>query len=145
MAERAVPEHRWDHYRATIVTITVDGEQIEARDLAGRLDATIHIITAWNPGAERPGDAENRRRNEALRAELAAVTDPVLPAVGTSTEEADPDEPHSEESWAVIGVDLNDALAFGARYDQDAIFEITAESQTVVKCPPRPAGDPYGN
>ncbi|MFM8531503.1 MAG: DUF3293 domain-containing protein [Ilumatobacteraceae bacterium] len=99
-----------------------DGEIVEARELAGRLDATIHVITAWNPGAERPGEQENRRRNETLRADLAAITDPVLPALGTSTDDAHPGEPHSEESWAVIGLDLDDALALGARYDQDANF-----------------------
>ena len=140
MAERQVPERRWNHYRATIVTIAHDDEVVEARDLARRLGATIHVITAWNPGAERPGDLVNRERNEALRADLTALTDPVLPALGGSTEAGDPEEPHAEASWAVIGLDRDVALALGARYDQDAIFEITATSQEVVECPHMPGG-----
>ena len=135
MTERQVPERRWDHYHATVVVIAHEGEVVEARDLARRLDATIHVITAWNPGADRPGDAVNRAQNEKLRADLAALIDPVLPALGVSTAAADPAEPHSEGSWAVIGLDRDLALTLGAKYRQEAIFEITATSQEVVECP----------
>ncbi|MEY3340096.1 MAG: hypothetical protein RLZZ269_7, partial [Actinomycetota bacterium] len=63
MAERQVPERRWNHYRATIVTIAHDDEVVEARDLARRLGATIHVITAWKPVVESPLGGSGKRRS----------------------------------------------------------------------------------
>jgi len=35
----------------------------------------VHIVTAWDPGDERPSAEENRTRQAALEADLRTVTD----------------------------------------------------------------------
>ena len=53
-------------YLATIVTVEEDGIWEPAHEVA-RTRGTLHIITAWNPGDERPSREENDRANRALR------------------------------------------------------------------------------
>jgi hypothetical protein len=54
-------------YLATIVTVEEDGIWKPAHEVA-RTRGTLHIITAWNPGDERPTREENDRANAALHA-----------------------------------------------------------------------------
>lgn len=51
------------------------------------------------------------------------------PALGTS-----PDGIHAELSVAVSGLDRSDAVDLGRRFDQLAIFELTAETQGLGRC-----------
>jgi hypothetical protein len=60
-------------YLATIVTIHDEGSRHPAHQVAARR-GTLHVITAWNPGDERPSREENDRANRALRAELEALS-----------------------------------------------------------------------
>ncbi len=115
-------------YLATVVTIHDAGAWRPAHEVAARL-GTLHVITAWNPGDERPSREVNDSANEALRAELAARGLAPLPALGS-----DPNSPHAEESWAVTGLDDRDARELGAKYRQVAVFRITAARQTVLGC-----------
>jgi hypothetical protein len=115
-------------YLATIVTIHDEGSWHPAHQVAARR-GTLHVITAWNPGDERPSREENDRANRALRAELEARGLAPLPALGS-----DPNSPHAEESWAVMGLDDGAARELGAKYRQVAVFRITAERQTVLGC-----------
>jgi hypothetical protein len=115
-------------YLATIVTIHDEGSWHPAHQVAARL-GTLHVITAWNPGDERPSREENDRANRALRADLEARGLAPLPALGS-----DPNSPHAEESWAVTGLDDRAARALGAKYRQVAVFRITRERQTVLGC-----------
>ena len=115
-------------YLATIVTIHDEGAWHPAHQVAARL-GTLHVITAWNPGDERPSREENDRANRALRAELEARGLAPLPALGS-----DPNSPHAEESWAVTGLDDRTARELGAKYRQVAVFRITADTQTVLGC-----------
>jgi len=89
----------------------------------------VHILTAWDPGFDRPGDQTNRLRQAALEAHLRPLVAALWPAVGV-----DPVSGHREEGVAVRGIREPDALALGARYGQDAIFAWTPEEWTVVAC-----------
>ncbi|MHB8328198.1 MAG: DUF3293 domain-containing protein [Acidimicrobiales bacterium] len=93
------------------------------------LDGPIYVITAWNPGTERPGVDTNRARQKSLEADLRERQLEVWPAVG-----CDPDSPHREESAATSGLSELDAVALGVHYGQDAIFSWTPEVWTVVSC-----------
>jgi len=120
-------------YLATIVTIQDEGAWHPAHQVAAGL-GTLHVITAWNPGDERPSREENDRANRALRADLEALNLEArglapLPALGS-----DPNSPHAEQSWAVTGLDDRAARALGAKYRQVAVFRITADTQTVLGC-----------
>ena len=47
---------------------------------------------------------------------------------------ADPDSEHFEESWAVVGLDDQEARAIGAAFGQVAVFRISDGMQTVLAC-----------
>ncbi len=89
----------------------------------------VHVLTAHNPGADRPGPVENRRRQEALEAELAGRGLVVTRAVASAE-----DGTHAEESAAVAGWDDAEALALARRYGQDAIFRWSPDAWAVVPC-----------
>lgn len=116
-------------YLATEVLVTLDGKLLPAAIAVTRLGAPLHVITAWNPGAERPGLALNRAANTRLLADLRAGGVSVWPAVGR-----DPQGSHAEESWAVIGLPLPVVCELGRHYAQVAVFEIVPGMQRVVAC-----------
>ena len=115
-------------YLATIVTIDDHGTWRPAHEVAARL-GTLHVLTAWNPGDERPAREANDHANEALRADLAQRGLAPMRALGK-----DPNSDHAEESWAVAGLTDHDARELGAKYRQVAVFRITATRQTVLGC-----------
>lgn len=115
-------------YLATIVTIDDHGLWRPAHEVGAKL-GTLHVITAWNPGDERPAREVNDRANEALRADLAQRGLASMRALGK-----DPNSDHAEESWAVAGFNDRDARALGAKYRQVAVFRITAARQSVLGC-----------
>ena len=79
-------------YLATHITVEHDGELRSLREIDLDAGATLHVITAWNPGDERPGvhanDAADRRLHHRL-VELGCVpvrtSEPRLPARPPST------------------------------------------------------------
>ena len=89
----------------------------------------VSILTAWDPGEERPGDEENRVRQAALEADLGLLTGARWATVGI-----DPKSGHREEGVAVRGVAEGEARALGGRYGQDAIFVWTPHSWVVMAC-----------
>ena len=115
-------------YLATIVTIDDDALWRPAHEVAARL-GTLHVITAWNPGDERPAREVNDSANEALRADLTRRGLAPMRALGK-----DPNSDHAEESWTVVGFNDHDARELGAKYRQVAVFRITATRQTVLGC-----------
>ena len=119
-----------DLYLKTIVTIEHDGKLIPITDsplLSGQ-DA-VHVITAWNPGDERPTGEQNDAANSVLAEQLVERGLQPVRAVGT-----DPDSPHFEESWAVVGLSDDEARSIGATYGQVAVFKFVGNSQTVLAC-----------
>ena len=90
---------------------------------------TVHVITAWNPGADRPPQAVNESANDRLREEIAEFSDELLPAVGS-----DPNSDYFEEGWAVVGLSDRQAQALGRRFGQVAVFRVKNGLQTVLSC-----------
>jgi hypothetical protein len=93
-------------------------------------DDPLHVLTAWDPGAARPGEEENRARQAELEKELGSLGPTEMwTAVGT-----DSTSDHREEGVLVSGLALEDLLPVGARYGQDAIFEWTPVEWAIVAC-----------
>jgi len=116
-------------YLATQITITVDGEHLTAAQAVERLGAPLHLVTAWNPGGERPTDLVNAQNNLLLKQTLDELTKQIWLAVGR-----DADSPHFEECFAFAGITRATAIAIGEEYRQVAIFELTETQQIVLSC-----------
>jgi hypothetical protein len=89
----------------------------------------VHILTAWDPGAERPGRDRNRARQAALEDELGLLAVPRWATVGSDAATG-----RREEGVAVRGVPESEVRALGARYGQDAIFTWTPGAWAIVAC-----------
>lgn len=89
----------------------------------------VHILTAWDPGPERPGEGINRARQAALEADLERLALPFVAAVGV-----DPTTGRREEGVAVRDADESAMAALAAHYGQDAIFAWTPEEWAIVGC-----------
>ena len=121
------PDAQW--YLPTVVTVCVDGVWKSGFDFCASRGVQIHVVTAWNPGDERPGSEINEARNEQLRAEISARGLKALEALGS-----DPNSSHSEKSWAVAGLKDNAAVELGKKYGQVAVFRITESRQSLLGC-----------
>ncbi|MFI5288968.1 MAG: DUF3293 domain-containing protein [Polyangia bacterium] len=82
--------------------------------------STFAVITAWNPGSgePRPNERANRKANERLAAHLDARMVERWPAVNA------PGSRWREESFAVLGIDLDEAWRIGEAFGQQAIFYV---------------------
>lgn len=96
----------------------------------------VHVLTAHNPGAERPGTAENAARQERLVADLRRRGLALW-----SAEAGAADGSHSEASVVVAGLDDAGARAVGAAWGQDAVFRWTRGAWTVLACDDAPSVD----
>ncbi len=113
-----------------MITVDVPGLGWVDATIAGRrLGELMHVLTAWNPGVSRPTHGANDAANAELRQALAERGLDVLDALGSS-----PDGTHQEESFAVVGLSRDAAVELGSRFGQDAVFELSANAQTVVGC-----------
>jgi hypothetical protein len=131
-------DDQWVSYRRTVVEILRPTERtLTVRSAPGfdpaswpwPTDQPVHILTAWDPGPERPGLAVNRARQSALETELRPLAVVRLAAVGV-----DPVTGHREEGVAVLGVAESVILALGARYGQDAVFVWKPAEWSIVGC-----------
>jgi hypothetical protein len=126
-------------YRVTEVDPAIDirvGEPCPALDAllkkhesgeAGDHPSTFHVhpsparswafITAWNPGSKKLDDAENRRRQEQLEAEVKQGGYVFYRGAGV------PDEKgwQAEESMLILGIEPAEATRLGKKYGQVAI------------------------
>ena len=89
----------------------------------------VHILTAWDPGDERPGEAANQARQAMLESELAVAAAADWPARGT-----DPRTGEHDAGVAVRGLTIEQVRVFGARYGQEAVFEWTPARWAIVGC-----------
>lgn len=78
------------------------------------------IITAYNPQGEQTQEAENNRRDTALRAALDAAARPYVPALNRARDGSWPDEP----GFCVLDMDEGRARALGLRFGQAAIVAV---------------------
>jgi Protein of unknown function (DUF3293) len=131
-------EDPWASYERTVVEILRPGGGVlRVRSAPDADEASwpwpdrqpVHLLTAWDPGLERPGREVNRVRQAALEADLAALSVPLLAAVGV-----DPVTGRREEGVAVRDLPKAEVLALGVRYGQDAVFAWTPTEWAVVAC-----------
>jgi hypothetical protein len=82
--------------------------------------STFAVITAWNPGLgePRPNERLNKKANERLAAHLDARMVERWPA------ENAPGSRWREESFAVLGIDLDEAWRIGESFQQRAIYYV---------------------
>lgn len=116
-------------YLPTVVTVCIDGIWMSGFDFCASQGVQIHVITAWNPGDERPSSEINEAQNQQLRVEISARGLEALEALGS-----DPNSPHAEKSWAVVGMTDDTAIELGRKYGQVAVFFITRARQWVLGC-----------
>ena len=121
------PDAQW--YLPTLVTVCVDGIWLHGFDFCASRGVQIHVITAWNPGDERPSSEVNDTQNNQLLADISAMGIEALEALGS-----DPNSTHAEKSWAVIGLTDKTAIELGKKYGQVAVFRITESQQSVLGC-----------
>jgi hypothetical protein len=122
----------WDLYIDAIIEIEVDGRKRCVRGPnADALPAhgPIFVLTAYNPGGEDLDAARNEVSERALERELASEEVTVWPALGRSR-----DASWSEPGVALAGFDRTRACAYGNRYGQLAVYELTADDVHVVRC-----------
>ena len=121
------PDAQW--YLPTVVTVCVDEIWMSGFSFCASRGVRIHVITAWNPGDERPSSEVNDAQNKQLHADISAMGLESLEALGR-----DPNSPHAEKSWAVIGLTDKNAIELGKKYGQVAVFRITESRQSVLGC-----------
>ena len=121
------PDAQW--YLPTLVTVCVDGIWMSGFDFCASRGVQIHVITAWNPGDERPSSEVNDTQNNQLLADISAMGIEALEALGS-----DSNSTHAEKSWAVIGLTDKAAIELGKKYGQVAVFLITESQQSVLGC-----------
>jgi len=115
-------------YVQTLISIEEDGKSIPVEKARWSCE-TIHVITAWNPGTERPMQEKNDKANERLHQDLVDRGLSPCRAVGK-----DPNSDYFEESWAVIGLSDQEARDIGASFEQVAVFRVSDGEQTVIAC-----------
>jgi hypothetical protein len=71
----------------------------------------------------------NHERNDRLKFELEDMGFEVFAAL-----RLDPYSEHAEERWAIVGMSDQQAIDFGRRYGQVAVFRVDATLQHVLGC-----------
>ncbi|HTD49942.1 MAG TPA: DUF3293 domain-containing protein [Acidimicrobiia bacterium] len=122
----------WDQYADALIECEIDGQPRYLRgpncdELPDR--GPIFVLTAYNPGGVARDEARNEAAQVRLEHDLAAIGLTVWPAVGRSR-----DASWSEPGVAVAGLGRDRACAYGTRYGQLAVFELTADDVHVVRC-----------
>jgi hypothetical protein len=132
MADSSLPE-QWSAYLATAVEITDHSGKLVI--LTGpqaistwTFEEPCWVITAWNPDGRVVTPAQNADANRLLEADLRELESRFVPATGRAVE----GPPHHEDGYLVWGIDRPTALDLGRRFQQDAVFEISAELFTLI-------------
>ncbi len=84
------------------------------------------IITAWNPNNTELSIEENHLRNQELYSSLHSSYE-LFEAKGCFEE-------HCEDGYLIVGIDLDDAIALGRKYEQFAIFYNDTTSLRYIAC-----------
>jgi len=121
--------HLAELYLKTVVSIEENSRFIPASSSGLVRTSVVHVLTGWNPGDDRPTRDQNDSANRRLHMLLEERGLQPVRAIG-----ADPDSDHAEESWAVVGLDDEEARAIGASFGQVAVFRISDGTQTVLAC-----------
>ncbi len=122
----------WDLYIDAVIECEIDGRTHRLRGPDAEplpADAPIFVLTAYNPNGVDRDDAVNEADERALEGELSAEAATFWSAVGHSR-----DHSWSEPGVAVARFDRARASAYGNRYGQLAVYELTAAELHVVRC-----------
>lgn len=85
------------------------------------------VITAWNPGSDRPSVAENEKANDVLLTRLREYCSDVWEADGFS-----PDGLHREPGFIAWGMDPEIGIRIAREFSQFAIFYFDASGDRVL-------------
>ncbi len=133
-----ISEEVWSAYMKTVVDFALPAQiaftvspapRGTVGDWPGGVGAPVFVLTAWNPGSERPGEEANRSRQEKLETEFRERGLEVWSTIGR-----DPESDYFEVGIAVCGLTEDEALAIGVRYGQDAIFSWTPTAWLILSC-----------
>jgi hypothetical protein len=122
-------ETRVAYLRTEISVHVPDVGWVDAGSALEAVGGPIHVLTASNPGHERPSAEANAQANTRLELDLLETGATIFKAVGES-----PEGDHVEESFAAIGLGREAAVELGRQYRQTAIFELNGGEQIVVGC-----------
>jgi Protein of unknown function (DUF3293) len=131
------PGDPWAAYARTVVEIERDGAPLVVR-AAPHWEVgawpwpssdPVYVLTAWDPGTARPGEAANRREQARLEEALRSIARATWPARGV-----DPVTKGRDEGVAVVGPSEQAVRGLGARFGQDAIFCWTPSAWAIVAC-----------
>lgn len=87
------------------------------------------IITAWNPDGQDVSEKENATATERLRSDLVKGGHFFFPVTGGS-----PDFSHAEAGFGVLLPSLEEAVQWGQRFRQEAVFWVEEGRVLVVSC-----------
>jgi len=90
---------------------------------------SLAIITAWNPGTERPTEAANAEANRRLEEALKSSGRPYYAALGRSE-----DGTHVEPSFAIVDIDPPSALGLAREFRQAAVFYWDGSAARLLWC-----------
>lgn len=124
-----------DVYASTIIEFDWDGRPLTLvprpdGEVEGSLPdgaSVVHVLTAQNPRSRLTLSAENAERDRMLAHQLRAEGWTIHRATGRS-----PDRSWSEDGWAIVDAPLDRVLALARESEQNAIFEWTPQSRSVV-------------
>lgn len=108
-------------YRTAVFRCGIGIEDIRYRRYA--------IVTACNPKDRGCSDVENRLADEAMAKELDAMGWARFRVIGGS-----PDFQHQEPGWGVEMDSMNEAIDFGRRWGQAAVFWVEDDVLHLVDC-----------
>lgn len=93
------------------------------------LPAAFGIVTACNPDGRTVTDEENQQATESLRSALTAEGYFYFPVTGGS-----PDFSHAEPGFGVLFKSIEEAVSWGKRFQQEAVFWIHEGCVQLVPC-----------
>jgi len=120
-------EELFDIYDDTIVTAWDGREWVDPGPACVERAVGAVVLTAWNPGWERPAREVNEEANRRLEAELAHRGWDFWPAVGASRH-----DDHSEPGFLVWGMSPEDGCALARDFGQFAIYVYDADGMRVT-------------
>lgn len=128
IAPETTDAYRETHYRvdaAPPFVLRIGEASARLRELHARWDVDASVfLTACNPESRSLDEAENTRRHEALREEIDRRGLRCLEGAGQHPSNGWP----PERSFLVLGVDLDEAREWGARWQQNAVVWAGADA-----------------
>lgn len=112
----------FDIYDDTVVTVWDGHGWVDPADVCTARGQGAVVLTAWNPGWERPERPVNDAANLRLQKDLEALGVEVWPAVGASRH-----DDHSEPGFIAWGMDGQSGCAVARRFGQFAIYVYDAQ------------------